>query len=1046
MLLEEDDAKWSENPLLDLKRISLLLLFVRLLADNASRLLKQMQLSGPSSPYDTRRPFQLGSERSSAPSAATREATILPTPWTFLVHSGNLQRRSVFVIPRATQRRLARLAGTREVLGFDYLHRCVFEHWPYVAPRPLFKTVWRYRTQTARSCAELALQLRTLWCAIRWRDLSNMRVEFDQYRRSHQVALRALERGSPHLAHLSKTFFELRDSELFARTLLERRPLDGRVGLQFEYLVECVRVPYECATGALELLNAAGKARAFDDYVTFYDSDEESVEDLLASIETLRGGTRRSMRNAPDGEAHSAPTRERVWLPESELEAWQIKSFLEHRESAGGALKDAGEGQKQTKALEVSAGAKAPLPFPPKVATSNSVLTVTLHLLNDPNLRSLCLEPERSKQLQRRLPGDLQFLAYDISDTLGRLKPLLALPTNPDGQLVAAQNGGAYGAAGRFPSPQMPVRFPPGAAPTRAPYPTLRPSFAPRSPFGVMAPTASCIEVFRPGAQRPPAPSAPGGLQTAPLMSAMTPHAGLSGSPQARSTTLSRPLPAIAAAMQQKAAEGHQRSAPNANGEQKKPLAEPERPQTLPIDESLLVSLLRVAVAFSEGTDQHPDLLRVRCHFENQQREKLEQSARAERAAKQQSVQGTKSIAAQRPEQQPPAPPANVSAASRTLSSSQSEAVRRRPVPRRLLKSGSKLARLLETRVVELHVLLERRRFTLESLLRLEVTDELIRAYAFQFQQQLAQNPPPPAQPAPERTASELEQAGKLKPAAATVEQRPHATDQVDSAAPEVKLESAVESGEHPELQPHPLSPSPVKAPKGVSRHNRSKRGRSASCSSCSSSASSVCSSNSGSASASASRHRKRHSKKHRKRRRHQETRDEDSADEEVPLKQLQKRSSRSRSRSSSSSSSSSSSRESSPPSPLPQFHPTPRKRVRKTTSAASVELGTPAAVSAAGGGRGRGRGRGRTPRGACVGVTATGARTDGLICASCGGPRSELSCDLCSRWFHAQCIGRSREELDALEQFTCAECAKSRSAVGYVLYCVCRQPYDETK
>ena len=1035
MLLEEDNAKWSENPSLDLKRISLLLLFVRLLADNASRLLKQMQLSGPSSPYDTRRPFQLCSERSSAPSAATREATILPTPWTFLVHSGGLQRRSVFVIPRGTQRRLARLAGTREVLGFDYLHRCVFDHWPYVAPRPLFKTVWRYRTQTARSCAELALRLRTLWCAIRWRDLSNMRVEFDQYRRSHQVALRALERGSPHLAHLSKTFFELRDTELFSRTILERRPLDGRVGLQFEYLVECVRVPYECATGALDLLNAAGKARALDDYVTFYDSDEESVEDLLAPVETVRGGTRRSMRNAADGEAHATPTRERIWLPESELEAWQIKSFLEHRESAGGALKDAGEQQKQIQALEVTAGAKASLPLP-KVATSNSVLKVTLQLLNDPNLRGLCLEPEPSKQLQHRLPGDLQFLADDMSDTLERLKPLLALPTNPDGQLVAAQNGGAYGAAGRFPSPQMPVRFPPGAAPTRAPYPTLRPSFAPRPPFGVMAPTASCIEVFRPGLQRPPAPSVTGGFQAAPLMNAMAPYAG---PPQARSTTLSRPLPAIAAAMQQKAAQGHQRSAPIANGEQKKPVAEPDRPQTLPIDESLLVSLLRVAVAFSEGTDQHTDLLRVRRHFENQQREKLEQSARAERAAKQQSVQGTKSISAQRPEQQPPAPPANMSSgASRTLSSSQSEAVWRRPIPRRLLKSGSKLARLLETRVVDLHALLERRRFMLESLLRLEITDELIRAYAFQFQQQLALNPPPPEPPAPEPTAPESEQTFELRCAAATATQQPHVSDQVDSAAPEVKLESVVESGEHQYPHPQPQSASASKAPKGASRRNRSKRGRNASCSSCSSSTSSACSSAS------------RHSKKHRKRHRHRETRDEGSADEEVPLMQLQKRSSRSRSdHSYSSSSSSSSSRMSSPASPLPPFHATPRKRGRKSTPA-TVELGTPAAVPAAGGGRGRGRGRGRPPRGAGVGVgvglTATGPRTDGLICASCGGPRSELSCDLCSRWFHAQCIGRSREELDALEQFTCAECAKSRSAVGSVLYCVCRQPYDETK
>lgn len=166
LLLETENPKWSENAVLDLKRVSLLLLFVRLLADNANRVLSQMQLSGPPSPYETRRPFHLQKQQQqqpqqkSEPPTATEEtkdtkasasasASALPAPWTFIVQSGGVQRHSVFVIPRATQRRLARLAGTREVLGYDYVHRCVFEHWPYVAPRPLFKTVWRYRTQTA---------------------------------------------------------------------------------------------------------------------------------------------------------------------------------------------------------------------------------------------------------------------------------------------------------------------------------------------------------------------------------------------------------------------------------------------------------------------------------------------------------------------------------------------------------------------------------------------------------------------------------------------------------------------------------------------------------------------------------------------------------------------------------------------------------------------------------------------------------------------------------------------------------------------------------
>lgn len=924
-----------------------------------------------------------------------------------------------------------------------------------------------------RSFAALALQLRTVWSAIRWRELSDMRAAFEEHRRSHQVALRALDRGSPHLAHMARTFFELRDTELIARTIIERRPLDGRVELQFEYLVESVHVPYECATGSLDLLNAAGKARAYDDYVTFYDSDEESVDDLLAPVGSARGasGTRRSLRNAQEAESQVVPTRERVWLPEGELEAWQIKSFLEQQQPLA---TPTGSGVLKSDTSEATAGPTAGRP-PPKAATTNSTLAVTLKLLNNPKLRGLCLEPERAKQLQPQLPGELQFLGDDLNSTLERLKPLIALPATSE----SALNGGA---AARFQSPQMPMRLPMGASPSRAPFPPLHPSFMPRAAFGLMAPTSSCIEVFRPGAQRPPAPTGSGVSAASSTIAASR----FIAPPVSRSSTLSRPLPAIAAAMQQKAAEGRQKATPNANanagGEQKKPLTEADRPQKMPIDDALLVSLLRVAVAFGEGTDQHTDLLRLRRHFENEQREKLEQSARADRAAKQQSTQKLKAEAGKQAEQRP-AP--LVAASNSALSSSRNPAANqqqqpkqtevaagRRPIARRVLKSGTRLARLLETRVVDLHASLERRRLLLESLLRHEVTDELIRAYAFQCQQQLALNPPEPVPELPAPEAIAIAPLPDLKPATGELKEtlsasgerlQARASDPVDTAAAPgaaSKTEVKLESVDHhcPLPQPPPQTPTKAHRKRDSRRpHHRSKRVRNESCSSCSSSASSVSSSNLGADASRRTVGRKSHSKKKRHRREGEdEPRREESGDE-VPLKHLQKRTSHSRSSQStcsSISSCSSSSAESSPAKPSTPSHSTARKRGRKqTTPSVSMELDTSRLVfttsascgrgGGRGGGRGSGRGssRGRPPRGA-----AGSSRADGLTCSSCGGARSDLSCDLCSRWFHAQCIGRSHEELDSLEQFTCPECDKSRSAVGAVLYCICRQPYDEKK
>ncbi|XP_047143323.1 nucleosome-remodeling factor subunit BPTF isoform X2 [Hydra vulgaris] len=57
------------------------------------------------------------------------------------------------------------------------------------------------------------------------------------------------------------------------------------------------------------------------------------------------------------------------------------------------------------------------------------------------------------------------------------------------------------------------------------------------------------------------------------------------------------------------------------------------------------------------------------------------------------------------------------------------------------------------------------------------------------------------------------------------------------------------------------------------------------------------------------------------------------------------------------------------------------------------------------------------------------------------------VGCDLCNGWFHGSCIGITEEEAESIDEYICEECNKEKVVVEEgELYCICRQPYDESK
>lgn len=57
---------------------------------------------------------------------------------------------------------------------------------------------------------------------------------------------------------------------------------------------------------------------------------------------------------------------------------------------------------------------------------------------------------------------------------------------------------------------------------------------------------------------------------------------------------------------------------------------------------------------------------------------------------------------------------------------------------------------------------------------------------------------------------------------------------------------------------------------------------------------------------------------------------------------------------------------------------------------------------------------------------------------------RFYVGCDLCNNWFHGDCVGISEDESNTIDEFICKDCKHARESQE--LYCLCRQPYDESQ
>ncbi|CAL1273148.1 unnamed protein product [Larinioides sclopetarius] len=180
--------------------------------------------------------------------------------------------KSILVLPSHELRRLCRKGGLREAAGYNYNAKNNPYIWPYgTCPRPSFKLSWQFRTQTLTTIHEAALQLRVIWSCIRWDDVQ--------------------AKPPPSGTNTISTETEVQTVEL-----LQRRDV-GMFGLRSEYLVRRITVP----------IDLPSKPRV--------------------KSTPQRSGLRE--RRRPESPENKLPTVSESWVPEEDLDLWEIREFGE---------------------------------------------------------------------------------------------------------------------------------------------------------------------------------------------------------------------------------------------------------------------------------------------------------------------------------------------------------------------------------------------------------------------------------------------------------------------------------------------------------------------------------------------------------------------------------------------------------------------------------------------------------------------------------------------------------------------------------------------
>ncbi|KAJ8399676.1 hypothetical protein AAFF_G00407810 [Aldrovandia affinis] len=84
------------------------------------------------------------------------------------------------------------------------------------------------------------------------------------------------------------------------------------------------------------------------------------------------------------------------------------------------------------------------------------------------------------------------------------------------------------------------------------------------------------------------------------------------------------------------------------------------------------------------------------------------------------------------------------------------------------------------------------------------------------------------------------------------------------------------------------------------------------------------------------------------------------------------------------------------------------------------------------------------------ISTTSKDAKKDTKLYCVCKTPYDEskfyIGCDLCTNWYHGECVGITEKEAKKMDDYICNECKRAQEGSTEELYCICRTPYDEAQ
>ncbi|XP_028674723.1 nucleosome-remodeling factor subunit BPTF isoform X3 [Erpetoichthys calabaricus] len=84
------------------------------------------------------------------------------------------------------------------------------------------------------------------------------------------------------------------------------------------------------------------------------------------------------------------------------------------------------------------------------------------------------------------------------------------------------------------------------------------------------------------------------------------------------------------------------------------------------------------------------------------------------------------------------------------------------------------------------------------------------------------------------------------------------------------------------------------------------------------------------------------------------------------------------------------------------------------------------------------------------ISTTSKDTKKDTKLYCVCKTPYDEskfyIGCDLCTNWYHGDCVGITEKEAKKMDDYICNECKRAQEGSSEELYCICRTPYDESQ